>query len=189
MKKLAIIIISVFLFAACDKESEDLATPASVNQGNQNLKSTRVFKANFYSSVDANPSIPPTACSGDLPGLANPGYFLHGNATHMGALITTLSRGQDVSCDLSFATMLLTTSVNGQLAANNGDLIYYTGNDVIDASQFLTGAGTAGTITGTWTITGGTGRFTGASGSFNISGPVDFATGTFSFEALGTINY
>ena len=107
----------------------------------------------------------------------------------MGEVITLQSRGQDLTCDLSFTTMLLTTSVSGQIAANNGDLIYYTGNDVIDASNFLTGNGYAGTITGTWTITGGTGRFAGATGSFDLNGPADFSTGTFSFEALGTINY
>ena len=195
MKKLNIIILSVVLLSACKKDSDDLSTSlteqpkVSSTQANENLKSSKVFKANFYTSVDVNPAIPPTPCSGDLPGLANPGYFLHGHATHIGTLTALLSRGQDVSCNLSFATKLLTTNVSGQLAACNGDLIYYTGNDVIDASIYLAGTGTTGTITGTWTITGGTGKFAGASGSFHISGPVNFATGTFSFKALGTINY
>lgn len=179
----------VLLFAACKKESNDVAPVSSSNTGSENLRCARVFKAHFYTSVDTNSSIPPTPCSGDLPGLANPGYFLHGHATHLGKLKSKFSRGQDVSCDLSMATMLLTTSVSGQLASANGDLIYYTGNDAIDASLFLTGAGTTGTISGTWTITGGTGRFAAASGSFHIIGPVDFVTGTFSFNALGTINY
>ena len=189
MKKLSIIMLSLLLFAACKKESDDVATISSSTNGSENLRCVRVFKAHFYTSVDTNSSIPPTPCSGDLPGLANPGYFLHGHATHLGTIKPRHSRGQDVSCDLSFATMLLTTSVSGKLAAANGDLIYYTGNDAIDASLYLTGAGTTGTITGTWTITGGTGRFASATGSFNISGPVDFVTGTFSFNALGTINY
>ena len=189
MKKLTLIILSMMLFAACKKESDDMATTSSGKEEMKNPQNTRTFRASFYTTVDVNPAIPPTACSGDLPGLANPGYFLHGTALHTGELISTLSRGQDVSCDLRFATGLLTTSVSGQLAANNGDLIYYTGNDVIDASRDLTATGTTGTINGTWTIAGGTGRFTGATGSFTITGPVDFVTGTFSFEALGTITY
>jgi len=190
MKKLTLVILTLGLFASCSKESENSATPSSVTQGpSANARTAKIFKANFYSSVDVNPAIPPTQCSGDLPTLANPGYFLHGTATHIGEIISTQSRGQDLTCNLSFTTMLLTTSISGQIAASNGDLIYYTGNDVIDASNFLTGAGTDGTIVGTWTITGGTGRFAGATGSFDISGPADFATGTFSFEAIGTINY
>jgi len=183
-------ILALGLFASCSKESDDSATPATSTQSPAaNARITKIFKASFYSSVDVNPAIPPTQCSGDLPTLANPGYFLHGSATHTGEIIATQSRGQDLTCNLSFSTMLLTTSVSGQLAASNGDLIYYTGNDVIDASHYLTGTGTDGTITGTWTITGGTGKFTGATGSFNLHGPADFATGTFSFEAEGTINY
>jgi hypothetical protein len=191
MKKLTLMILSLGLFASCSKEANDSVAPAATeqNQTMANGRTSKIFKASFYSEVDVNPAIPPTQCSGDLPTLANPGYFLHGTSTHLGEIISTQSRGQDVSCNLSFATMLLTTSVSGQLAASNGDLIYYTGNDVIDASHYLTGTGTDGTITGTWTITGGTGKFAGASGSFNLNGPADFATGTFKFEAEGTINY
>jgi hypothetical protein len=186
MKNLAILILAVLFTAACSKEQNDLVGTSSSSNG---LRTTQPFKADFYSTQDTDPSIPPTQCSGDLPGFANPGYFLHGTATYLGALNSAQSRGQDVTCDLSFATMLLTTTVSGQLAAANGDLIYYTGIDAIDASNYLTGQGTAGTITGTWTITGGTGRFTGATGSFTINGPVDFATGTFSYHAEGTIEY
>ncbi len=195
MKNLSILIAAVLLLGSCRKDVDDLKISGSEQSGsamikeNQNSLVTRPFKASLFSTVDTNPAIPPTACSGDLPGFANPGYFLHGNATHLGTLIASSSRGQDVTCNLSFTTMLLTTTVSGQLAASNGDLIYYTGSDIIDASGFLTQTSTTGTITGTWTITGGTGRFNGASGSFTINGPVDFITGTFSFEAAGTITY
>ena len=85
--------------------------------------------------------------------------------------------------------MLLTTNVSVELAAANGDIIYCSGNDVIDVSKLLTQTGTTGTISGTWTITGGTGRFNGASGSFTINGLVDFVTNTFNCECIGTVNY
>jgi hypothetical protein len=48
------------------------------------------------------------------------------------------------------------------MAADNGDLLYYTGNDEIDVLNLIAQTGTTGTITGVWTITGGTGRFDGA---------------------------
>ncbi len=143
--------------------------------------------ANFQSSLDTGSS--PTSCSGDLPGFALLDHFLAGQATHLGNLNSSLSKLHHVNCDLSFATALLTASVSGQLAAANGDLVYYTGNDVIDVSGLLTATSTSGSINGTWTITGGTGKFNGASGSFTISGTVNFITGTFTAEANGTISY
>jgi hypothetical protein len=71
----------------------------------------------------------------------------------------------------------------------NGDLVYYTGSDEINVFNLLTGAGTTGTITGVWTITGGAGRFEGATGSFAIDGFVDFTDLTLYFSGDGTINY
>jgi hypothetical protein len=79
--------------------------------------------------------------------------------------------------------------VEGQLAAANGDLLFYTGEDVLDVFNLITGSGPTGTITGVWTVTGGTGRFEGATGSFAIAGPVDFNTMTFHFTGEGTITY
>ena len=75
------------------------------------------------------------------------------------------------------------------VTAANGDLVYYTGTDVIDVSALLTQTGTTGAITGAWTITGGTGRFAGASGAVSLSVTVDFLSGTFSATASGTISY
>jgi hypothetical protein len=189
MKKLSIILLSLGFLVSCEKDSNELHNTALTQQSGTTARSSKVFRGNFYSVQDANTANAPTACSGDVPGFANPGYFLVGSATHTGEIISAQSRGQDITCNLSFATMLLTTTVSGQLSASNGDLIYYYGVDAIDASNYLTGVGTAGTITGTWTVTGGTGRFAGATGSFSINGPVDFGTGTFSIEAVGTINY
>jgi hypothetical protein len=190
MKKLTIAIFLLLLFLACKKGTDSAGLQEElISQPGGSNQVTRPFTANLYSSIDPDPSIPPTPCSGDLPGFANPGHFLHGQASHLGELIWQQSRLQDVSCNLNFATAQLTTSIAGQFAAANGDLVYYTGNDVFDITNFLTGGGPTGTLNGTWTITGGTGRFTGATGSFTITGTVDFTTLTFSFNAVGTITY
>ena len=193
MKKLTII-LSLALFAACKKDSgitqaDAVSQVKSTNQEFARTPVTRPFAASLYSSIDPDPSIPPTPCTGDLPGLANPGHFMHGQVTHLGELNWQQSRLQDISCNLSFATMQLTTHISGQFAAANGDLIYYTGNDVFDVTNLILQTGTTGTMQGEWTITGGTGRFAGATGSFTLNGTVSFITFTFSFEAVGTITY
>lgn len=192
MKKFSIISLSLMLLIACSKDSDQLASvqgEISVKPSTQKSQTSRVFKGNLFSTINLNPSAPPMSCTGDLPGLALPEHFMHGNATHMGELIWQQSTLIHTSCNLSFATMLLTTDVSGQLSASNVDLIYYSGTDVIDVTNLLTGAGTTGSIEGTWTITGGTGRFDGASGSITINGTVDFNTGTFSCAVNGTITY
>lgn len=188
-KTLSIIILSMVLLTACKKESDDLAAPVSLNEGAHKSLAARPFVANFNATVDANSPNPPTACSGDVPGFGTPDFLLKGTATHIGQINAQLSSLHHVSCDLSVATMLLTTNVFVELATINGDLLYCTGNDAVDVANLLTGAGTTGAITGTWTITGGTGRFNGASGSFTISGLVDFVANTFSCECVGTISY
>ena len=188
MKNLSLIALFMMVLASCQK-ADELNAPANEQSVVQRSQSQRVFKATLQSSLNTDPSIPPTSCSGDLPEFAVPDHFLAGKATHLGHLNAGLSTLHHDDCNLSFATMTLTTGVSGQLAASNGDLVYYTGEDVINVFNLLTGAGTTGTIEGTWTITGGTGRFEGASGSFTISGLVDFVTGTFSANALGSITY
>jgi len=191
MQKLTIIILSVLLFAACSKNPDQLTTNGDENvlQSVQGAQVTREFRGQFQSSIDPDPSIPPTPCTGDFPGLANPGHFLHGNAIHLGEVIWQQSRLQDITCNLSFATMQLTTHISGQFAAANGDLIYYTGDDVFDVTNLVLQTGTTGTLQGVWTITGGTGRFAGATGSFTINGTASFVTFTFNFTAAGTITY
>ena len=195
MKKINVIALAILLLASCKKESNELNSTVSAqdelssNTNARKIAVPRPFEITFYTTKDTNSTIPPTSCSGDLPGFANAGVFLHGTATHLGLIDSLHSRLQDVNCNLSFATALLTTNFAGQMAAQNGDLIFYTGDDEINVYNLLTGAGTTGTITGVWTITGGTGRFEGASGSFTINGPVDFTTATFSGTGIGTITY
>jgi hypothetical protein len=193
MKKIKTIALAIILLSACKKDNSEMnidnKTQADITSNAARSRATRSFEITFTTTVDTDPSIPPTPCTGDLPGLANAGVFLHGNATQLGLINSSQSRLQDVSCNLSFTTALLTTTIAGQMTGSNGDKIYFTGNDEINVSNLLTGAGPTGTITGLWTITGGTGRFAGATGSFSINGPVDFATSTFSGTGAGNITY
>jgi hypothetical protein len=191
MKKLTVIILSLVLLIACSKQQDSLASKEEIaGQAAQQEKVTRVFKGEFRSSIDPDPSNTPLTCSGDIPGFAIPTHFLlNGSTTHLGELIAQQSGFQHTSCNLSISAMQLTTNISGQLTASNGDRIFYTGIDVINVSNLLTGQGTTGGIEGTWTITGGTGRFEEASGSFTINGTVDFVTTTLSFHAEGTVNY
>jgi hypothetical protein len=186
MKNFSLIALFLMLLASC-QQADELVSPSGSVRIDQRSQHVRPFNATLQSSV--NPGNPLTACSGDIPGFAIPDHFLAGQATHLGQLNGTLSTLHHDDCNLSFATLTLTTGVSGQLAAANGDLVYYSGDDVIDVSGYLGGTSTTGSINGEWTITGGTGRFDGASGSFTISGVVDFLTGTFSATANGTITY
>jgi hypothetical protein len=193
MKKIKIIALAIILLSACKKDDSEMnidnKTQTDLTSNAARSRATRSFEITFTTTADTDPSIPPTPCTGDLPGLANAGVFLHGNATQLGLINSSQSRLQDVSCNLSFTTALLTTTIAGQMTGANGDKIYFNGNDEINVSNLLTGAGPTGTITGLWTITGGTGRFAGATGSFSINGPVDFATSTFSGTGAGSITY
>ena len=190
MKKNAIIIFSIMLLAACSKENMDTNPSTWTEDGSssniQAAKVSRAFSATINAAADVNS--PPTPCSGIVP-FAAPDFNLSGTAIHLGQLNAQLGRLHHVSCDVNVSTMLLTTNVSGQIAAANGDLIYYTGDDVVNVANLLTQTGTTGAITGTWTIGGGTGRFIGATGSLTISGTVDFVTNSFSCVCTGTINY
>jgi hypothetical protein len=188
MKNIPIIALAVLLLASCQKENKSDLAVASHSPALK-VAVARPFEVNLYTTVNPDPSIPPTACSGDLPGLATPAFFLHGTASHMGAIDASLSSVQDVTCNLSFATAILTTTVAGQIVAADGDKIFYTGADEINVINLLTNAGPSGPITGVWTINGGTGRFEGATGSFTINGSVAFAGPTLSFTGQGTITY
>src|ERR1043165_8641272 len=181
MKKLTIIISAMVLLASCSKQSDDLTSPSSSNQVSE--KTERPFTATFYATPDTNS--PPTECSGDLPGFSAADYFLSGTATHLGLIDAQLSKLHHVSCNLSFATALLTTHVTVDLVAANGDVVHINGDDVVDVANLLTAAGTSGAITGAWTVDGGSGRFIDATGSLTINGTVDLVFGSFSCECTG----
>ena len=186
MKNVSFIVLFLMLLSSCQQENE-LVIPLDSKSVEQRSQNPLPFKATLQSSV--NPGNQLTECSGDIPGFAIPDHFLAGTATLCGRLIESLSTLHHDDCNLSFATLTLTTTVSGQLAAANGDLVYYNGEDVIDVSNLLQSLGTTGTIEGIWTINGGTGRFEGASGTLTIDGLVDFVSGTFSADAVGSILY
>jgi len=185
MKNLLFILLSVTLLAACQSSSDELVSPGASSQ--VVVRSTRAFHANLTGTID--PTSAPTPCSNTGGTLAVLDYFISGNATHLGLLNATLSTLHHDDCDLNGETLNLSTSVTGQLVGVNGDMITYTGADVINVFNFLTNSGSTGPFTGTWTITGGTGRYAGATGSFTINGIVDFTTLGFTVVADGTISY
>lgn len=185
MKKLSFIVLSVMIMAACNTSSDELATPNGLSTITPRSQQPRAFHANLSGTLDLNSA--PTACSGGPIALLD--YFISGNATHLGNLNAALSKLHHDDCDLNLETLLLSANVSGQLVGANGDLIYYTGNDVINVFNYLTESGPNGPITGTWTIDGGTGKFEDATGSFTINGLVDFATLSFNVVADGTITY
>ena len=190
MKSIQLIAVALMFATACTKENDEI-NPASSGQtqNHGSAKVTQPLPFTIYLSSTADAASTPTPCSGDLPGFAIGDLFLNGTATHTGDLISAQSRLHHDNCNLSFATALLTTGVSGQLMAANGDLIYFTGDDVINVFNLLTQSGTTGAIQGEWHISGGTGRFSDATGSLTFNGQVDFTTSTFSGTGIGTIIY
>ncbi len=190
MKKITIITLVVTFLAACSKDDTELNPGSSTQNATPNSEKvlqTRTFRATINAA--ANPNSPPTSCSGVIP-FAAPDFILSGSGIHLGQMDAQTSSLHHISCDVDVTTSLLTTSVNGQLAAANGDLIYYEGNDVVNVAALLTqNPVLTGAITGTWNIIGGTGRFQGASGTLTIDGIVDFVTFSFNCECVGTITY
>ena len=198
MKKITIVAFTIMLLTACKKDNNEMSstTAAQANLASKTsdakTKITRPMKVVLYSS--ANPASPALACTmpGVPFGITNSGYFLHGSATHLGPINSETSIGIDGSCNLSGTTFILSTTTGGQIVADNGDKITYTGADEIDLNNIIFHGGTTAAITGLWTITGGTGRFDGAEGSFQITGIVDVTAAggpAFSITGEGTITY
>ena len=175
----------MLFLVACQSSSDELASPGKSTQIVPRSQQARAFQATLTGALDLESE--GTDCTGGLP-FPLLDYSITGNATHLGNLNAASFLHHD-DCNADFGTMTLSASVSGELVGANGDLIYYSGEDVVDIYNFVFGTGPNGPITGTWTITGGTGRFDGASGSFTISGLVDFTTLGFSVVADGTITY
>ena len=195
MKKITIIALAIMVLTACKKDmsSDTMISEEVASKTNAEKEKVSVpMKVVLYSS--ANPASPALTCTmpGVPFGIANSGYFLHGNATHFGPINSETSIGLDGFCNLSGSTFILSTTTGGQIVADNGDKITYTGADEIDLNNIIFNGGTTAVITGLWTITGGTGRFDGASGSFQINGIVDVTAAggpAFSITGEGTITY
>ena len=188
MKNLLFLLLCALFIVSCQPGSDELASPSSSARLEERSSQSRPFSATLSASINFEAGVPPTACSGDLPGLALLDYSVSGQATHLGNLGSSSNLHHE-SCNVNGAELELTTSISGQLVAANGDKIYYTADDVIDVTNFVFQNGLPGTITGDWTITGGTGKFEDASGSFEINGLVDFTTLSLTFTANGTITY
>ena len=178
MKKIMIVAISIFLLAACKKESTSEGTNQTQSVSNQNsaLKSegkrvTRPISAKLQSDPDPNPT---TACGGAL---------FYGTMTHLGKV-----HGKTVNktCTFINASTLAITSDDITIAAN-GDELWTDGSIVV---HFPTDGSTIATITGGSTIVGGTGRFAGATGYFIYENMVyDLITGHESHTSYGEITY
>jgi hypothetical protein len=193
MKKLVMMAMGIMLLAACKKDSstdaflmDDLAS-----QKNGGKQVTRPMKIDIFSSP--NPDFVPSPCVDGGGLLFTSGFFVNGNATHLGKIDAKNSLGEDVSCKfVPGERLILETEVAGQITAANGDIIYYTGSDKLDLTDIILGVSPFGTIVGTWTITGGTGRFVGATGTLPIKGIIDASPptgGIFRVTAEGTITY
>jgi len=190
MKTIQFMAVAIFFATACTKENDEM-NPASTGQTQDQIAAKATQQRPFFITLSSTPDAASalTPCSGDLQPFAIGDLFLSGNATHLGPLQGASKLHHD-NCDLSFTTALLNAGVSGQLVADNGDKIFYSGNDAINVYNLLTQhPELPGTIDGNWVINGGTGRFAGATGSFTLTGAVDFATSTFSGTGVGTITY
>jgi hypothetical protein len=193
MKKMTMMAMAIMLLAACKKDSsiDSLLAGDIESKANGGKQVTRPMKIDIFSSP--NPDFVPSPCVDGGGLLFTSGFFVNGNATHLGKIDAKNSLGEDVSCKfVPGERLILETVVAGQITAANGDIIYYTGSDKLDLTDIILGVSPLGTIVGTWTITGGTGRFVGASGSLPIKGIVDVSKptgGFFTAKADGTITY
>ena len=195
MKKMVLMAMAIMLLAACKKDSstDSLLTGDIESKANGGKQVTRPMKIDIFSSP--NPDFDPSPCVDGGGLLFTSGFFVNGNATHLGKIDAKNSLGEDLSCNFVVTAggrFTLETEVAGQITAANGDIIYYTGSDKLDLTDIILGVSPFGTIVGTWTITGGTGRFVGATGTLPIKGIIDASPptgGIFRVTAEGTITY
>jgi len=193
MKKMVMMAMAIMLLAACKKDSntDSLLMGDIESKANGGKKVTRPMKIDIFSSP--NPVFVPSPCVNGGGFLFTSGFFVNGNATHLGKIDAKNSLGEDVSCKfVPGERLILETEVAGQITAANGDIIYYTGSDKLDLTDILLSVSPFGTIVGTWTITGGTGRFVDATGTLPIKGIIDASPttgGIFRVTAEGTITY
>ena len=104
-----------------------------------------------------------------------------GRATHLGRVSGTGSNCTELN--LATGEVAIWDGVATYVAAD-GSII----NTSYAGTQQAAVAGVAVAIT-THTVTSGTGRFAGAAGSWVVTGSVDFATGTFAGDLVGSITY
>ena len=183
MKKLFITVTALLLLSGCRKErmpadwmTDDSNQPLTAEK----VKVERPMFVNFQAKPDM--SVPPVQC---LPAeygiILGGGTFIYGTATHVGKVDPLNSYTRLKVCNMAAGLAAVITMNQGQLAAANGDLMFFQSEET---TSLITGA-----MGGVVTITGGTGRFTGATGSVTIKGRVNFTNGTLVWTGSGTITY
>jgi hypothetical protein len=184
MKKLFMILVASLFVLACMKEQGSdrlLQKNLSVSNAMEKNMVTRPMYVNFYATHDM--TIPPVQCLPTQLGnfFVGGGMKIYGNATHIGLVDADESFGRVTKCMFGPAAYQLSTSNVGQVAAANGDLMYFSSEDVTSVID--------GSFTGVVTLTGGTGRFKNSSGYVNIKGTVNFQTGAVQWTGAGEITY
>lgn len=179
MKKTLIMVLAVFMLAACQKDN---TADSLVNDeiGANKGEKKRVTRP-IFSSLESDPdlSLPPLACA--TGGFAGGGALFYGTITHLGKVSGNVV---NQSCEYLPDGRLKITSRDKSVAAN-GDFLYTEGEIF-----FTIVSATTATITGGSKIVGGTGRFEGATGFFVYENMVyDLATGHESHTAYGEITY
>ena len=156
---------AMLLFAGCAKD-EMFADDADMNLKSAEVKSIPL-KGDFYSvptDLDAN-------------GIMSAGYLV-GNITHLGKLIPEQSTFVVTYVDLSTFPMI-GYGMEGQLAAANGDLLFYT---IVGTADLTVGSTEADV-----TYTGGTGRLAKYTGYAHFTGQTDPDTGYFMCRTEGAL--
>ena len=181
MKKSILVLVAGMVFTACMKEES--LPPSISNEANgitqEKAMVTRPMMVNFYATP--NQTLPPVPCVPAPNVFVAGGLIIHGTATHIGLVNPANSFGTVLNCNMGPQPFELSTQQTGQVAAANGDLLYYSSTEVINVIN--------GTVTGVVNLTGGTGRFMGASGSVNVQGTVNLQTGFAQWTGTGTITY
>ena len=147
--------ITMLLFAGCAKD-EMFTDDADMNLKSAEVKSIPL-KGDFYSV--------PTAW--DANGMMSAGYLV-GNITHLGKMIPELSTFEITAADLSTYPNIVYW-MEGQLAAANGDLLFYK---IVGTADMTIGITEADVI-----YTGGTGRLEKYTGYAHFTGQTDPTTG------------
>lgn len=158
-------IITLFLFAACEKDEIYKDDPAS------DLKSAHMkmvpLKADCYSV---------NTLMGEY-NLPKEGYLV-GTFSHLGEIIPETSTWTVTNLELTEEFWV--GYVEGQLAAANGDLLFYSFTGTLDLVK--------NEYTAVIYYSGGTGRFQNCTGEAALSGYLDQTTGSFIMKVNGMLS-
>ena len=157
-------VIAMLLFAGCAKD-EMFTDEADLNLKKAEMKMVPI-KADFYSV---------TTLTGDYD-LPKEGYLV-GNFSHLGKIIPGNSTWTATTLD--FTAEFWVAYVEGQLAAANGDLLNYSFTGTLDLAK--------NEFTAVVAYNGGTGRFENCTGEADLTGYLNFDTGSFIMKVNGMI--